>query len=110
MNQTPEELARKIEEARAREEAKRPRRAVDSSNATGQAFRAATDLVAGVMVGLFIGYWIDKWLNSAPWGLLVMLILGFAAGLLNIYRMQTGQEFKIGFKKEKKDDNGSQSP
>ncbi|MBI3440457.1 MAG: AtpZ/AtpI family protein [Proteobacteria bacterium] len=65
---------------------------------TGQALRAGTDLVAALVVGGFLGYWIDRWLGSKPWGMIIFFFLGFAAGFLNIYRSQMGQDYKIGFK------------
>lgn len=110
MNQTPEELARKIEDAQAREEPRGPKRSPDLNTPAGQALRAAADLTAALFVGGFLGYWIDRWLGSKPWGMLILFFVGFAAGMLNIYRAQMGQDFKIGFKEEKKkDENGPQS-
>lgn len=54
--------------------------------AMGMAFRVATDLVAGVFVGGAIGYFLDQWLGTAPILLIVFLLLGIAAGLLNSVR------------------------
>jgi ATP synthase protein I len=55
-----------------------------SAFATG--FRMSTELVAGVLVGALIGWLLDKWLGISPWGLIVFLLLGFAAGVLNVMR------------------------
>ena len=38
------------------------------------------------MVGTGIGWLIDRWLGVSPWGLIVFLLLGFAAGVLNVMR------------------------
>jgi ATP synthase protein I len=54
--------------------------------AMGFAFRLATELVAGVFVGGAIGWFLDKWLGTAPILLIVFLLLGIAAGLLNSVR------------------------
>ncbi|NJM33818.1 MAG: ATP F0F1 synthase subunit I [Rhodomicrobium sp.] len=54
--------------------------------AMGVAFRIATELVAGVFVGGFIGWLLDRWLGTAPILLIVFLLLGIAAGLLNSVR------------------------
>jgi ATP synthase protein I len=39
-----------------------------------------------VVVGAGLGWLIDRWLGSTPWGLMVFLLLGFAAGVLNVMR------------------------
>ena len=49
-------------------------------------FRLSSELVAGVVVGAGIGWFIDRWLAISPWGLIVFLLLGFAAGVLNVMR------------------------
>lgn len=72
----------------------------------GKAFRAGTDLVAALAVGVFLGYWVDQWLDSKPWGMVFFVFVGFAAGFLNIYRSQTGQDYKVGFKPAPPDNNG----
>ena len=38
------------------------------------------------MVGAGLGWLIDRWLGISPWGLIVFLLLGFAAGVLNVMR------------------------
>ena len=43
-------------------------------------------LVSGPMVGFAIGYGLDIWLDIAPWGKLVFLLIGIGAGFLNVYR------------------------
>jgi ATP synthase protein I len=70
------------------------------ASALARGFRLSTELVAGVLVGAFIGWLIDKLLGISPWGLIVFLLLGFAAGVLNVMRAagvapppgQTGQK------------------
>ena len=62
-----------------------PRQTVDAS-AMARGFRLSTELVAGVVVGAVIGWLLDRWLGISPWGLIVFLLLGFAAGVLNVMR------------------------
>jgi ATP synthase protein I len=49
-------------------------------------FRLSSELVAGVVVGAGLGWLIDRWFGTSPWGLTVLLLLGFAAGVLNVMR------------------------
>lgn len=55
-------------------------------SAMGVAFRIATELIAGVLVGAFIGWQLDTWLGTAPVLLLIFFMLGAAAGILNVIR------------------------
>jgi ATP synthase protein I len=48
--------------------------------------RMASELVAAVLVGGIIGYFLDYLLGTAPWLFLVMFLLGFVAGILNVLR------------------------
>ena len=59
-----------------------------AATASGYArgFRLSSELVAGVVVGAGLGWLIDRWLGISPWGLMVFLLLGFAAGVLNVMR------------------------
>jgi ATP synthase protein I len=50
------------------------------------AFRLAAGFVAGVLVGAGLGWLFDLWLGTSPFGLIVFLLLGFAAGVLNVLR------------------------
>lgn len=55
--------------------------------AFGQATKISVELVVGIAVGGFIGKVLDGQFGTAPWGLIVFLMLGFAAALSNIVRM-----------------------
>ena len=55
-------------------------------SALARGLRLSTELVAGVLVGAFIGWVLDRWLGISPWGMIVFLLLGFAAGVINVMR------------------------
>ena len=55
-------------------------------SALARGFRLSTELVAGVLVGAFIGWALDRWLGISPWGMIVFLLFGFAAGVVNVIR------------------------
>ena len=57
-----------------------------NASALARGFRLSTELVAGVLVGAFIGWALDRWLGISPWGMIVFLLLGFAAGVVNVIR------------------------
>jgi ATP synthase protein I len=56
------------------------------ASAFARGFRLSTELVVGVLVGAFIGWLLDRLLGISPWGLIVFLLLGFVAGILNVMR------------------------
>jgi ATP synthase protein I len=62
-----------------------PRQSADPS-AIARGFRLSAELVAGVAVGALLGWLLDRWLGISPWGMIVFLLLGFAAGVLNVIR------------------------
>lgn len=62
-----------------------PRQASDTS-AFARGFRLSSEMVGGVLVGAGLGWLLDRWLGTTPWGLIVFLLLGFAAGVLNVMR------------------------
>ena len=55
-------------------------------SAIARGFRLSTELVAAVLVGAALGWVLDRLLGIAPWGMIVFLLLGFAAGVLNVMR------------------------
>ena len=50
------------------------------------AFRLGTELTVATLIGALIGYGIDRFFDIRPWGLAVGVIIGGAAGCLNVYR------------------------
>jgi ATP synthase protein I len=79
-------LDRRLEAHRGQAEPA-PRRAGSGAvQGMGQALRLASEFVAGILVGAGLGWLIDWWLGTSPWGLIVFLLLGFVAGVLNVLR------------------------
>src|SRR5713226_3300344 len=75
----------KVRPDAASEQSQAPRPSADPT-AIARGFRLSTELVAGVLVGAAIGWALDRWLGISPWGMVVFLLLGFAAGVLNVMR------------------------
>lgn len=55
----------------------------------GRAVRLGSEFVSAVLVGTVLGYFADQWLGTRPWIMLVMLLIGFGAGVLNVTRAVT---------------------
>lgn len=49
-------------------------------------FQLSGEFVAGILLGGGVGWAIDYFAGISPWGLIVGLMLGFAAGTLNVMR------------------------
>ena len=79
-------LGERLGEAEGRHTENSGDRAAANASGYARGFRLSTELVAGVLVGAGLGWLIDRWLGISPWGLIVFLLLGFAAGVLNVMR------------------------
>ena len=49
-------------------------------------FRLSSELIAGVVVGALLGWAFDRLLSTSPWGLIVFVLSGFIAGVVNVVR------------------------
>lgn len=57
-----------------------------SKSGYGLAVKVSSEFIAGVAVGAILGFGFDGFFETSPWGLIVFLMLGFAAGVLNVLR------------------------
>jgi ATP synthase protein I len=60
--------------------------------ALGQGWRIAIELVAAAALCGAVGWLIDLWLGSRPWATIVLLVLGFVAGIRNAIRTANRME------------------
>jgi ATP synthase protein I len=56
------------------------------ASAMAVGLRLSSELVAGVLVGAALGWGFDRLLSTSPLGLIVFLLLGFVAGVINVMR------------------------
>lgn len=59
----------------------------ENASALASGMRAASELVAGVLVGAGLGYLLDRQFGTMPLFLIILLLAGMGAGFLNVYRM-----------------------
>ncbi|MCE7030363.1 AtpZ/AtpI family protein [Jiella avicenniae] len=62
------------------------RRRPGTSQGIAEGLKLASEFVAGIVVGAAIGYGIDRLAGTMPLGLVVFLMIGFAAGVRNVLR------------------------
>ena len=53
----------------------------------GIGLRVGTELVSALVVALAIGWALDRWLGTKPILLAVFVLIGGAAGVLNVWRL-----------------------
>jgi len=99
----PNDLSERIAAAQRAQTAKehRPGEDVDQagSSAGAQALRYGVEFGVNVAVGIGIGLLIDHFAGTKPWGLLIMMVFGFAAGIRGVvraYRELTAEAAKLG--------------
>lgn len=85
-----EQRRRALNEALARRPGPDPTAEQDRQQGAGSGFgkalKLSSEFVAGILVGAGLGYLLDTFAGTSPWGLIAFLMLGFAAGILNMLR------------------------
>ena len=93
---TDSELSARLRRLETQIDRKRPKAAADPSprsgtsggpSSLGQAMTLSTEFVAGVIAGGILGWIVDHVFGTKPWGLIVLLMLGFVAGIYNVMRV-----------------------
>ncbi len=82
------DLAARIARARAErsDDADFEPRDGGAARGAGRGFRLASEFVAAIVVGALLGIGLDAIFGTTPWIAIVMVLLGFAAGVLNVVR------------------------
>jgi ATP synthase protein I len=89
-----DDLGEQIGKARGVGPTRQPVDAESRGKALGQALKLSTEMVAGVGVGGVIGWGLDRLLGTSPFLLVLFLILGGAAGIINVMRTATAMQAK----------------
>lgn len=106
----PDDLDRRRRDLEAALAAKKPEKSAGGEGATtggtggyGNALRLSSEFIAGILVGAGLGWFIDRLAGTSPWGLIVFLLLGFGAGILNVLRA-AGLVMEFGARSPSSDD------
>ncbi|HTY69136.1 MAG TPA: AtpZ/AtpI family protein [Alphaproteobacteria bacterium] len=94
-----DDLEIRLRAARGGPEQPRPR---SMQREIGFAYRVLIEMAVGIGFGAFAGWWLDRWLGTRPILMVVMILLGFAAGMLNAYR--ASQAYSAGLRDDRSDD------
>lgn len=76
------DLRRRVAEARGEGTSNAP----PPQSAAGLALRFGGEFGAAIIVGALLGFGVDYFLPTDPWGLVIGLVLGFVAGVVNVVR------------------------
>ena len=88
------ELDAKLRAARERRDGPAAQDASTDNSLLGMAWRLSTELLVAVFVGWLLGKGVDVLAGTAPWGSLVGLGLGIAAGFMSVFRTAAAMEAK----------------
>ncbi|SEP84084.1 ATP synthase protein I [Devosia sp. YR412] len=84
------DIASRIASAKRERQLEDNRASANSSegmSGMARGMRIGTEFIAAIIVGCVLGYLVDLGLGSSPWGLLIGMLMGFAAGILNVTRV-----------------------
>lgn len=90
--QKSDEMKAKLDELNTRVSAAReankpkPSRGFKEVSTYGIATRLVAELIAGILVGVLFGWYLDQWLDTKPWLMILLIVIGSAAGIMNVMR------------------------
>ncbi len=93
-------LDKRLAEARGKSQESPPEKKdknLPPGSALGLAMRVGVELVSALAIGLVIGWLLDYQFGTKPWLMLVFILLGGVAGILNVYRMARGFGYAVGY-------------
>ena len=82
-----ESLDERLDDAHRRRAEKAAKVQGDPNYRAGQL--VLSQLVGGPLGGAVIGWVLDRWLGTKPWLMLILLFVGFAGGIINIFRISS---------------------
>jgi ATP synthase protein I len=58
----------------------------ETARSLGAIGTVGLSFVLAIVIGAWFGRMLDNWLGTSPWLFLLFFVLGFAGGVLNLYR------------------------
>jgi ATP synthase protein I len=62
----------------------------ESKRSMGIGLRVGSQFVSALLAGGFLGWLVDRWFGTAPFGLLILLLVGFVVGLIGLKKIMSG--------------------
>jgi len=81
-----DERLRELNKRHGRDIPAKSKSSVSSGAGYGNAFRLSSEFISAILVGAAIGYAIDWLAGTTPWAMIVFMLLGFVAGVMNVLR------------------------
>ena len=81
-------LAEELAKVRVDDEAEKriEQNAQESRKGYALAIKLSSEFISAIIVGAMLGYLLDYFAGTTPWGMIILLLLGFCAGVLNVLR------------------------
>ncbi|KPF45686.1 AtpZ/AtpI family protein [Rhizobium sp. AAP43] len=76
-----------VREDKVRDEERADINADETRKGYGMAMKISSEFISAIIVGTLLGYLFDHFVGTSPWGMIVMLLIGFCAGVLNVMRV-----------------------
>ena len=76
-HRTPDDLSRRIADAKGKAGLERKK----APSAESRGYAIGVEFVGAVLVGGLLGWFLDRQFGTAPWLMIILLGLGFAAGV-----------------------------
>jgi F0F1-type ATP synthase assembly protein I len=58
----------------------------ETARSIGALSTVGLSFVLAIVLGAWFGYLLDGWFGTSPWFFLLFFVLGFVAGVVNVYR------------------------
>jgi ATP synthase protein I len=79
-------LEQRLADKREQADVERNRHVASDKAGMALAVKLSSEFIAGIVAGAALGWGIDQLAGTKPWGMIILLFLGFLAGVLNVMR------------------------